>query len=417
MNGISHFLGARHADPVSSSMPGSFPRENNDANARSHSHNFKGFLKYLSFALLRIPLFFSYCLLSIIVSTFTYLNKLSDFGLLYNRKTTDHAVELNILIETLSNESLSYNSTTYNFGSIYNPQSQGIVSKSIVESYTSLLNSCTQNFKFGLIYIHDPVNDHSLKFVNEILCNEEFVHLIKKYQMLYWFGSILTSEGLQVSNALKFRKLPAIGLLCLTNSNKIELVYKIEGTLRSSNFAKLDRVLSKYYPQLMILRQQKKNTDMHRLLREDQDARFNESLRIDRERERQRIEQLERENELANREILKKQWLLWRKTQLHTPTQGSSCQIAIRFNGTERTIEKFDPNAPIEEIYVFADLYRNKLLDSDEVYDEPPLNYQHKYDFLLAAPSPRTILEPTILIKDEATIYPSGNVVVEDVVD
>lgn len=384
-------------------------------------------VKYLHL-LLQIPLYILYYLVSIILVILTLMKPILNFNKIYDRRHRehyDHGAEMTSLLEELScasytPEASEPNSSQYSFGSLYNSDMGAIPSPYLQNSYLELLDNCSTQYKFGLIYLHDPIVTNKMSYVNNILCSERFVNCIKTYQMLLWFGDVTNSEGLQVANSLKVRKFPCIVILAKKTSETAEVIFSFNGPIEDYNPKKLEAVLVKKYPSLLQMIEERQNIDRDRHTRDQQDERFRESLRRDQERERQRAETILREQQEQEMETLKKQWLLWRKSKLHSepsiPESENVSRIAIRLANNERIIRNFNYSLPIEEIYAYVELVQTGMIDSDEQYQygtSPPEGYEHHYRFRLTIPVPRRELDFDTLIRDEHGICPSGNIIVE----
>lgn len=408
-------------------VPGSFPQVSSlneqDNTAFTPADNVKYVLSYF----LKIPFLIVYYVLSTITYLLCVLKPLNHLSGFYQRKykrISDRSTQLNYLMEMLANDSRKFHSrenqsnAVFNFETLYNLTSGTLSSEIVQGTYTDLLDICAEQCKFAIIYLHDPLYENSMEYVNGVLCTERFTNLVKKYQSLLWFGDVTTSEGLQIANALKSRQFPFLGVLCLTTGTKIELCGKLEGPLNQYSPNLLESFLAKAYPQLMQNRQQRQNVAMERLIREQQDSRYQQSLSQDQEADRRRAAEQARENTERTNARLKQQWLLWRQSQLHSePAPGThSSNIAIRIQGGGRLIRRFDASLPIEEIYAYVELYINEMLTTSSEGQNtilPPAGYHHVYEFKLLTPAPRKELDPMEIISDENTIYPSGSVVVE----
>ncbi|OXB40894.1 hypothetical protein B1J92_L07128g [Nakaseomyces glabratus] len=410
-----HFPIETNVDPISAS-----PEETVEDSQASR------YIKRILAYIFQFPLMILFYSLTVLLQALKVIKPLKNLLRFYDKKhinQMNHRDVLARLIEYLEKETekielnRDHDSSNYSFGSLYGTDS-GSLNKEIMQgSYTQLLDTCTDQLKFGMIYLHDPLLDDSLNYLDKILCSEDFVKLLKRYQILLWFGDVTNSEGMQVSNALKVRSFPFLGVLTVKNNKKIELFGKFEGPVHNFTAASLENILSKEYPSLLQLRQQKQHIEVERFIREQQDARFNDSLRRDQERERARLEEQNRAAYEAEQTVLRKQWLLWRKKSLKSEPNSSqdSSRIAIRMEDGSRIVRKFDAGLPIEEIYAFVELYSTNLLQSEEQYDaeDPPSNYHHSYNFTLIVPVPRKELNPAITISDESSIYPSGTIIIE----
>ena len=409
------------------------PSTSNNTRALSSS-NFSP--ENILYIFLQIPLYLLSWFLTIAVFMVSGINRFIKLTNFYDNshRSTDHKSNFNELLNILSSESKETmtedDTTNYNFGSIYNADNSIISEDNLQTSYTGLLNACKKQYKFGFIYLHDSLKDDSMSYVDNILCTEHFINMVKKYQALMWFGDVTKSEGLQAANNCKVRHFPFLGIVMIKQSNKIEMIARVEGSLSNYNPKKFENILKKNQHILIQLIQQQQNIEMQRLIREQQDSRFRNSLRRDQERDRER--QTARETEQREAEIReqnerierqqqaqRKRWLSHRLHLLRPEPTGNdnTSRVAIKLNNNERIIRKFDANVPIEEIYAFVELYQNDMIRQGvtNIPDTiPPENYVHQYNFKLISPIPSVELQPEILIKDSSAIFPSGNIIQED---
>ncbi|SMN18804.1 similar to Saccharomyces cerevisiae YDL091C UBX3 UBX (ubiquitin regulatory X) domain-containing protein that interacts with Cdc48p [Maudiozyma saulgeensis] len=437
-----------YRDPQNN-VPGGFPdlaaNQVNSQNTNSHDivqsdhHDVNQYtmsFNKILYIFLQIPLTLLSLFLTFTVFIITVTNKFLKVTSFYGtvHKQTDHKSNIVELLNTLSMESngsaTAEDLLRYNFGSVYNSTNSVISGDSLQTSYSELLDACTKQYKFGFIYLHDKLKDNSMSYVNDILCTDQFVNMVKKHHGLMWFGDITKSEGLQAANNWKVRHFPFVGVIMVKRSNKIELIARAEGSLANYNPNKFERILKKNQETLIQLIQQRQNIEMQRLIREQQDSRFRESLRRDQERNRELEESRQREHEEAEaherhleeerrQEKLLQKWLICRLHRLHPePTTGDNIsKVAIKLANGERMVRKFDGNLPIEEIYAFVELSQRGMTptQNNDISDTvPPYNYTHHYKFKLISPVPRVELQPEDVIKENTAIFPSGNILVED---
>lgn len=403
-------------------LPGAFPE--NESNTEPAPAGRRKPLRGLLRIVLSVPLILLYYVLNTILFL---LNTLRPFSRIYgfydrrNKHTSNHADDLSALIESLGRDSTSsargqeQGLNQYNFMSLYDLEDGSLASQVVDDGYTALLKSASQQGKFAMIYLHDSMLDAPVEYVNNILCTDRFTAMVKKYQVLLWFGDVMTSEGLQVANALKVRQFPFLGLLAMKNESKIELVGRIEGRLFDYSLNSLENKLARYYPKLIQLRQQRQNVELQRLMRQQQDSRFQDSLRRDQERDQRRQAEQELQRQQQLEEELKKQWLLWRKSKLAPEPSSPStlCRVAIRTLQNGRIVRNFNPDLPIEEIYAYVELLQLGLLNDETAPPPTEPDYHYTYTFKLITPVPRVELDPEMIIKDQDAIFPSGNVVME----
>lgn len=295
---------------VNTSNPGNNDTNNNDDvdnNGTTQSqdvslanNNTTSFLRMA----LQIPLYILYYLVTIIVIILSLLKPILNFSKLYahhHRPHNDYNANITNLLDQIS-EGYVYNdshleSSNCTFGSVYNSETSVIPAQLIQNSYLELLENCSSECKFGLIYLHDPLLCDNMSYVAYILCSQRVINCIKSYQMLLWFGDVTTSEGLQVANALKVRKFPYLGVLSKRSNETAEIIFNFNGSIEEFNPRDLECILVQRYPHLLQMIEQRQNLERDRLIRQQQDERFRHSLLRDQDRERQQNEALHREQE------------------------------------------------------------------------------------------------------------------------
>lgn len=395
-------------------LPGTFSDEaDNEDNLESNS-NTNGSasdIPRLIKVCLYVPLTILYYVLNLLLTLVGMFKPVSNIFHFYTKKDNhfgdDMATQFVNVIDSLSAYTAANERSGYTFEVLYNIEN-GVLSKNMLKGgYTDILHKCSNDAKIAILYFFDPLLYDPYEYLSKILTTTEFVECVKKYNCLVWFCDVTTPQGLQTANALKVRQFPFLGALAPRSSNKMKLIARVEGPLFDYDFSRFESKLSTYYPTLLEIRRQRQYEEVQRLLREQQDSRFQDSLRRDQERDR-----------AAEEVALKSQWLIWRKSTLAPEPASGGCRVNIRLEN-ERVIRRFDENLPIEEIYAYIALKRAGLLspndtNSDEVEGEVQRpNYDYQFDFELYSPVPRTYLEPSTLIKDEDAIYPSGTIIVE----
>ncbi|CCE64032.1 hypothetical protein TPHA_0G01960 [Tetrapisispora phaffii CBS 4417] len=441
MNLINNFLTS--TSNSDSPMPGLFVENSNTTNdavrdsndiddqsnaivndsSRNHNIGYR-IIKYL----LKLPVIIMYFTINILL---VLIQLMKPFRILYtyyhkqHQKQFNYQDNLDMLFNTLVKDSDPMKSAAededhiYTFESLYS--GNGILSSHVFKgTYPELLNICTEQCKFAILYIHDPLLDDKAQYINDILCTEQFVNMMRKYQCLIWFSDSTHSEGLQVLNSFKVERFPYLGCLSLNESFNSISIYRLEGRLYTWDPNVLNNCLAKEYQKLIKLRQTKQNIELQRIIKLQQDSRYNLSLQRDQERERLRRQERDLQIVEQVRQNKKLQWLKWkRSTLLSEPSDSiNSCRVAIRFEDGSRIVRRFDKTLPIDEIYAFVDASINEEIlnsyTSDEIL-EPPNDYEHQYPFILATSVPRRQLNPSTLIENENSIYPSGNIIVEQI--
>ena len=115
-------------------------------------------------------------------------------------------------------------------------------------------------------------------------------------------------------NALKVRKFPHFRVLFKSRNDTTEIIFSFNGSIEEYNPRDLESVLVQKYSYLLQMIEQRQNIERERHIRERQDKKFRQPLLRDKERERQRNEAIQMEQKPRNLLLLKRQWLLWRKS-------------------------------------------------------------------------------------------------------
>lgn len=295
--------------------------------------------------------------------------------------------------------------------------------------YTVALHLAKRDARFLMVYLHSDEHDDTNGFVNGTLLNPLVLDFVNQHNLLVWGGNVLESEAYQVSNAVGASKFPFVGLLSLKSSTQetpegtttstptLAVVARVQGPVSPEKL--LDKFASqveRLEPTLITLRSERQQQDLSRVIREQQDRAYQESLDRDRElAEQRRLEGLERQN--------KEQWLRWRALQiipeLDPNSKGEYARIAVRLASGERISRRFSKDATLEEIFAYVELYQRGLLDAaaatttTQVIHKPE-NFQYAFSFRLVSPMPRAELSPSnTRIQDEPSVWPNGNLIVE----
>ena len=106
---------------------------------------------------------------------------------------------------------------------------------------------------------------------------------------------------------------------------------------------------------------------------------------------------------------------------------GRTARVGVRLLGGERIVQMFPGEMALEEVYSFVECYdllfpqrdggialRNS--ETHEVEAVKPKEYEHEFEFRLVVPYPRKVIDSGMgAVKNEAALWPSGSIVVEEV--
>ncbi|EDV22401.1 uncharacterized protein TRIADDRAFT_58970 [Trichoplax adhaerens] len=233
-------------------------------------------------------------------------------------------------------------------------------------SYKQAVNSAKEGLQFLLVYIHSRMHQDTDTFCREVLCNEQFVEFINNNQVLTWGGDVDTYEGYrEACEALRPATFPFLAVIS-QRDNKMVVVKRIEGLLELDEVvAMLKQTFEDNEPYLVVARDERNQRITNQLLREQQDAAYQESLRADQEKERIKraeSERLEKEREEENRkakeaeeklERYKSERIMRANRVPAEPTvdDPNAVRIIIKFPSGSRLERRFSTKDTLETLY------------------------------------------------------------------
>ena len=284
----------------------------------------------------------------------------------------------------------------------------------VPSGFNLTMDNCKKESKFMLVVLLSPSHDETHGWVRDTLLSSQVHQFLQTHQreIILWGGSVQDSEGYQVSGVLNCTKFPFAALICETSEGSgrpgdMTVVMRAAGPMPAAELvAKLGSAMTTQQAQLAATRAQRADQQASRSLRQEQDSAYERSLAQDRERaQRKREEEQAREQaEKAAREAAEKeqtrlqnkdQWRRWRAANLSPEPASTSdvVRLSIRLADGDRVIRKFNGSAPLEDLYAFVECY-DLLTDSpSEKSPEKPSGYDHRFEFQLVSPMPRTIVD------------------------
>lgn len=210
------------------------------------------------------------------------------------------------------------------------------------------------------------------------------------------------------------------------------LVDRLEGPSTAEQvIQRLTQQVTRQSAALDRLRADRREREMAREIRQQQDDAYQQSLRADREKARQQkeareaAEKLKREQERIEAEKLaaldrRERHLKYLFENLpEEPSAGEAgcARLSFKLWNGERVIRRFKGTEPVEHVYIFIETIEfreNGSKAESQLEAEEHIGYTHEYDFVLISPFPRTKLtDRKKLIKDEPALWPSASLVVE----
>ncbi|KAG9062537.1 hypothetical protein KI688_005452 [Linnemannia hyalina] len=304
--------------------------------------------------------------------------------------------------------------------------------------YSAALNKAKNDLKFLVVYLHSDEHDATDKFCRETLADSELLNYLRTNDFLVWGGNVKETEGFQVATTLQTVRYPFIGVIALSqptagsSATKMVLVDRLEGPSTAEQvIQRLSQQVTRQSAALDRLRADRREREMTREIRQQQDDAYQQSLRADREKARQQreareaAEKLKREQERIEAERLaaldrRERHLKYLFENLpEEPAAGEAgcARLSFKLWNGERVIRRFKGTEPVEHVYIFIETIEfreNGAKAESQLEAEEHVGYTHEYDFVLISPFPRTkITDRKMSIKDEPVLWPSASLVVE----
>ncbi|KAF9951786.1 hypothetical protein BGZ72_006763 [Mortierella alpina] len=304
--------------------------------------------------------------------------------------------------------------------------------------YSAALNKAKSELKFLVVYLHSDEHDATDNFCRETLADSELLSYLRANDFLFWGGNVKETEGFQVATTLQTVRYPFIGVIALSqptagsSATKMVLIDRIEGPSTAEQIIqRLTQQVARQSAALDRLRAERRERDMAREIRQQQDDAYQQSLRADREKARQQreareaAEKLQREQERIEAEKVealnrreRHMKYLYENLPQEPPAGESGCaRLSFKLWNGERVIRRFKGTEPVEHVYVFIETIEFRETGSKaelQLEAEENVGYKHEYDFVLISPFPRTkITDRERLIQDEPALWPSASLVVE----
>ncbi|KAF9428052.1 hypothetical protein BGZ94_003498 [Podila epigama] len=304
--------------------------------------------------------------------------------------------------------------------------------------YSAALNRAKDELKFLVVYLHSDEHDATEKFCKETLSDSELLSYLTVNDMIVWGGNVKETEGFQVATTLQTVKYPFLGVIALSqptsgsSATKMVLIDRIEGPSSAEQIIeRLTQQVNRQSAALERLRSERRERDMAREIRQQQDDAYQQSLRADREKARQQreaqeaAEKLKREQERIEAEKVAAQnrrerhlkYLFENLPEEPAAGEPGCARLSFKLWNGERVIRRFRGTEPVEHVYIFIETIEFRENGSKAELNleaEEHVGYEHQYDFILISPFPRTKVENRkSLIKDEPALWPSASLVVE----
>lgn len=192
-------------------------------------------------------------------------------------------------------------------------------------TYAQALNDAKRELKFLLIYLHSESSSpqvqsgqeritETVNFCRNTLSNPEVIEYVNR-NMLLWACDVSSPEGYRVSHSINARSYPLLVIIGLRD-NKLTVMGRSEGDCTPDELLnRMQRVVGDNERWLNAARHERLERSMTQTLRAQQDVAYEESLKADQEKERQR-QKVREEQQQVEKEILAKQQAEDRRLEL-----------------------------------------------------------------------------------------------------
>lgn len=336
--------------------------------------------------------------------------------------------------------------------------------------YNQDFNTCFEfarnNLKWLCIILFNSKSSSSSK-ISKLVTNNEFSDFIEKNDIVLYVGDISYPEPFEVGETYQGFGLPYLSMIAKVSATgltfpEFSIVYKMNKFINlitdSDNnisvnklLKKLNRIINKYEPQLITQRYDKQEADLSRIIREQQDEAYQQSLLKDMERENEKKRKQEIENEIKlkeeHEEFLKLCEVNKRKEYIIKYIQknfsrdtsnwekGKFTTIQFRNHTGDRFINKFKCDETVNDLFMFVESKKliNELLtnDNNEEYTNegdvlsylkdykfefPDVHEEIEFSFDLISPMPRLKLKSSNeKISEIKAIWPNGSLLIENI--
>lgn len=235
-------------------------------------------------------------------------------------------------------------------------------------SYIKALEEAKRDLKFLLVYLHSPCHQDTEKFCSQTLASPALRDFLINMNVIVWACSVDTPEGYRVSQALRESSYPFLALIVLRQS-KMMVVGRVEGFVAAEPLVeRLQVVIRDNEAYIVAASAERAERNINAEIRQEQDAAFQETLRLDQERERlkreaeeakKREEEEERAREQA--EVDRKASIQRQKVQLasEVPEEPSvevaeAVRIVIKLPEGQRLERRFLRSQSLKYLYYYV---------------------------------------------------------------
>lgn len=289
------------------------------------------------------------------------------------------------------------------------------------------------------------VDNKSEKFVENLLLLEQFTTLFHKSTGTYKDTQIYINnvdkspEAFELEKTYKARRFPYVALVAnVSNSpavmSSMSITYKSNLYLGDDEeeaaqvtarvVRNVNKCLTSYSPQLVTKKYDKQEIEMSRLIKEQQDNAYLESLQQDKVKKQEKERKLQEKITSEKLKELKASYLTyladcaWFEKQVEGASPKDLIRVSIKLPHGKRVIQKFLKSASLNEIHLFVEL---QLFESNEI-DLREIDLEDYFDkfpfqFELFKPLPKVTLPSSVQTIEEFGELKSGDSILVEYLD
>ena len=230
-----------------------------------------------------------------------------------------------------------------------------------------MLNEAKRELKFLLVYLHSEDHQDTEKFCRNTLTNPQVINYINE-GMLFWGCSVKSPEGYRVSQALRETGYPFLAVIVL-RQNRMVVVGRLEGYQQPDRLTtRLTEIVRENEAFIVVARAERHEIDTTRVIRNEQDIIFRDTLKQDQEREKRKKEEGERkkreadeikrrekeEQEKKDRIIQMKMDLVSQVPDEPPANHAESVRVLIKLPDGQRLERRFLRSHTLKHVYNFV---------------------------------------------------------------
>ncbi|KJH53694.1 hypothetical protein DICVIV_00123 [Dictyocaulus viviparus] len=232
-------------------------------------------------------------------------------------------------------------------------------------SFDEAQKEAKNSIRLILVFIHDPTNEDSAKFIHESLNSVEFGELVSRNQLIVWGVANDSDEGKYVAFYQHVFKFPFLGLMCPRGDGRFFTARRTSGFITAIDLIeKLQKSCDVLQSELKELRKQKEIIMENRRIMEEQEKAYKESAERDKQKilkaKKAREEKLEAEKKQQEKQKQmeqRRQMIAEKRGELklqveQQPTGNELVNVQVRFPSGKKFSKKFSLDDSLEKLFI-----------------------------------------------------------------